>query len=200
MSTSRPRRIREGSSPARDRRTRRTTRPADAERGIASSTRLADNQFARCTGGADRLADARRSLQRLDRCVHSLLQIHDGSSCPDLDQLMYDLRQGVRRAFDDDLNLPAALAALFQGVKRINALVAEGRMDARGAGRLLALLRDLDAVMAIFDFSAAGDVPAEARDLIQARERARAERNWVRADRIRDELLARGIRVQDAKL
>jgi cysteinyl-tRNA synthetase len=149
---------------------------------------------------ADRLADARRSLQRLDRCVHSLLQIRDGGSAPELDQLMYDLRQGVRRAFDDDLNLPAALAALFQGVKRINALVAEGRMDVRGAGRLLALLRDLDAVMAIFDFSAAGDVPAGTRDLIDARARARAARNWVLADRLRDELLARGIRVQDAKI
>ena len=149
---------------------------------------------------AERLADARRSLQRLDRCVQSLLQIHDGSSSADLDQLMYDLRQGVRRAFDDDLNLPAALAALFQGVKRINARVADGRMDARGAGRLLALLRDLDAVMAIFDFSAAGDVPAGTRELIEARERARAERNWVRADRLRDELLARGIRVQDHKI
>lgn len=149
---------------------------------------------------AERLADVRRSLQRLDRCVQSLLQIRDGSSCPDLDQLMYDLRQGVRRAFDNDLNLPAALAALFQGVKRINALVAEGRMDARGAGRLLALLRDLDAVMAIFDFSAAGDVAAGARELIEARERARSERNWVLADRLRDELLARGIRVQDHKI
>jgi cysteinyl-tRNA synthetase len=149
---------------------------------------------------AERLADARRSLQRLDRCVQSLLQIRDGGSCPDLDQLMYDLRQGVRRAFDDDLNLPAALAALFQGVKRINALVAEGRMDARGAGRLLALLRDLDAVMAIFDFSDAGDAPAGIRELVEARERARAERNWVLADRLRRELRARGIRVQDHKI
>jgi cysteinyl-tRNA synthetase len=148
----------------------------------------------------ERLEDVRRSLQRLDRCVQSLLRIHDGSPCPDLDQLMYDLRQGVRRAFDDDLNLPAALAALFQGVKHINALVAEGRMDGRGAGRLLALLRDIDAVLAIFDFSAAGEASREARELIEARAAARAERDWGLADRIRDELLARGIRVQDAKL
>ena len=149
---------------------------------------------------ADRLQDARRSLQRLDRCVQSLLQIRNGSPCPDLDQLMYDLRQGVRRAFDDDLNLPAALAALFLAVKRINAWVAEGGMDARGAGRLLALLRDLDAVMAIFEFNAAAPAPGDTRGLIAARERARAERNWALADRIRDELLTRGIRVQDTKI
>jgi cysteinyl-tRNA synthetase len=73
-------------------------------------------------------------------------------------------------------------------------------MDGRGAGRLLALLRDLDAVMAILDFSAAGDAPAGTRELIEARERARAERNWVLADRLRHELRARGIRVQDHKL
>ncbi|MCU0592402.1 MAG: cysteine synthase [Desulfobacterales bacterium] len=149
---------------------------------------------------AGRLEDARRSLQRLDRCVQSLLRIRNGRPAPDLDQLMYDLRQGVRRAFDDDLNLPGALAALFLGVKRINAWVADGRMDAQGAGRLLALLRDLDAVLAIFDFNEAGEASAEIHRLIEARRRARAERDWAQADRIRDELLGRGIRVQDTKI
>jgi cysteinyl-tRNA synthetase len=149
---------------------------------------------------AVRLADVRRSLQRLDRCVQSLQRIRNGSACPDLDQLIYDLRQGVRRALDDDLNLPGALAALFRGVTRINAQVAAGRMDGRGAGRLLALLRDLDAVLAIFDFSAAEEAPDEIRSLVEARARARAERNWELADRLRDELRTRGIRVQDAKM
>jgi len=148
----------------------------------------------------DRLADARRSLERLDRCVQALLQVRNGSPCPDLDQLMYDLRQGVRRAFDEDLNLPGALAALFLGVKRINRWLSEGSMDARGAGRLLALMRDLDSVLAIFEFGKAGEAPAETRALIEARERARAARDWARADQIRDELLARGVRVHDQKI
>ena len=149
---------------------------------------------------AGRLEDARRSLQRLDRCVQSLLQVREGNSCPDLDQLMYDLRQGVRRALDDDLNLPAALAALFLAVKRINSLVAARLMDARGAGRLVALLRDLDAVLAIIDFDEPRDTHADIHALLQARARARAEHNWMLADRLRDELLARGLRVQDPKL
>jgi hypothetical protein len=121
------------------------------------------------------------------------------TSSPEVVGLLADKFPALRRIGRSAI-VPAALAALFQGVKRINALVAEGRMDARGAGRLLALLRDLDAVMAIFDFSAAGDVPAGTRELIDARERARAERNWVLADRLRHELLARGICVQDHKL
>jgi cysteinyl-tRNA synthetase len=85
-------------------------------------------------------------------------------------------------------------------VKRINSLVAASLMDARGAGRLVALLRDLDTVLAIIDFDEPRDTHADVHALLQARARARAERNWLLADRIRDELLARGICVQDPKL
>jgi cysteinyl-tRNA synthetase len=114
-------------------------------------------------------------------------------------QLIYDLRQGLRGAFDDDLNLPAAIAALFQGVKRINSLIAGHKLEGQGAGRLIAALRDLDTVLGIFEFEDAAAVDSQTRDLIQARDRARAERNWELADRLRDEILARGVSVQDSK-
>jgi cysteinyl-tRNA synthetase len=152
------------------------------------------------TYSLSRLEDARRSLQRLDRCVRSLVQIRAGKPCPEVGQLIYDLRQGMRGAFDDDLNLPAALAALFQSVKRINSLVAGNLLDAQGAGRLIAVLRDLDTVLGIFDFEETAVVDSQTRNLIQARDRARAEHNWTVADRLRREILARGVSVQDSKV
>jgi cysteinyl-tRNA synthetase len=85
-------------------------------------------------------------------------------------------------------------------VKRINSLVAASRMDARGAGRLVALLRDLDTVLSILDFDQPQDTHAEIHALLQARVQARAERNWLLSDQLRDELIARGIRVQDQRL
>jgi cysteinyl-tRNA synthetase len=100
---------------------------------------------------------------------------------------------------DDDLDLPSAIAAVFQTVKRINTFVAQGLMDARGAGRLVAALKDIDAVLGIFDFSGTPVLGAEIQELLEAREKARAERQWELADRIRDELRARRISVQDQK-
>lgn len=100
---------------------------------------------------------------------------------------------------DDDLDLPAVIAAVFQAVKRINAFVAQGLMDARGAGRLVAALKDIDAVLGIFDFSGTPVLDADVQELLEARERARAERQWELADRIRDELRARRITVQDQR-
>jgi cysteinyl-tRNA synthetase len=152
------------------------------------------------TYSLSRLEDARRPLQRLDRCVRSLMQIRGGRPCPEIGQLSYDLRQGLRGGFDDDLNLPAAIAALFQVVKRINSLVAGNLLDAQGAGRLIAVLRELDTVLGIFDFEDSAAVDSQTRDLIQARDRARADRNWPLADRLRREILARGVTIQDSKV
>jgi cysteinyl-tRNA synthetase len=152
------------------------------------------------TYSLSRLEGARRSLQRLDRCVQSLMRVRRGKACPEVGQLIYDLRQGLRAACDDDLNIPAALAALFQSVKRINSLLAGNLLDAQGAGRLIAVLRELDTVLGIFDFEDTVVVDPQTRDLIQARDRARAEQNWVLADRLRREIRARGVNVQDSKL
>jgi len=146
-----------------------------------------------------RLDDARRSLQRLDGCVRALMHVSGGTPCPEADQLAYDLRQGLRAAFDDDLNLPAAVAAVFKTVKRINTLVAGGRLDAPAAGRLVTALRDIDAVLGLFDFDSFPAVDAETRALIAAREQARARGDWPLADRLRAEILGRGVSVQDSK-
>jgi cysteinyl-tRNA synthetase len=152
------------------------------------------------TFSTSRLEDARRSLQRLDGCFRSLMHVSGGGPCPEADQLAFDLRQGLRAAFDDDLNLPAAIAAVFKTVKRINVLVAGGLLDAQAAERLVAALRDIDAVLRLFDFDTCPAADAETRELIAARDRARAERDWPRADRLRSEIIARGVSVQDSKL
>jgi len=152
------------------------------------------------TFSTGRLEDARRSLQRLDGCVRSLTRVTGGSACPEADQLAYDLRQGLRAACDDDLNLPAAIAAVFKTAKRINTLVAGGLLDVHGAGRLVAALRDIDAVLNLFDFDDSPAADAKTRELIAARERARAKGDWVLADRLRADLIACGVNVQDSKV
>jgi len=151
------------------------------------------------TFSPSRLNDASGSLRRLDRCVQTLRQPPQGTACADVEQVAYDLRQGVLRALEDDLNLPAALAALFRSVKRIYSMIVENAIDAQGAAKLLATMQDLDGILNILDVGQPAAVNAEVLSLMEARQRARAESNWQIADRIRAELIARGIRVQDKK-
>jgi len=147
----------------------------------------------------DRLIDARNSLKRLDQCIHTLQRIRDGQSYPDLNQLVYDIKQGVIRAMEDDLNVAAALASLFGSVKKINVLALEKKIDAAGAAKVLDAFRSIDAVLGFLEFDKE-DEGLMVQELINARNQARSEHKWELADRIRNQLRAQGINVQDEKL
>jgi cysteinyl-tRNA synthetase len=145
------------------------------------------------------LANAARSLERLDRCVQRLMAIEDGHPYPEIKQLLYDIRSGFTQAMDHDLNVSAALAALFSNVRRINALIQKRGIDADDAARIVAGFRAVDQVLGVFEFSPPA-LPDKAAALIAARQEARAARDWDRADQLREELLALGVTPQDAKI
>ncbi len=93
-------------------------------------------------------------------------------------------------ALAEDFNTPRALAAVFEWIREANRV---------GSGVGDADLREMLSVLALdnlLDVSATA-APAEALALLEQRQRARAEKNWGRADEIRDELKAMGWTVRD---
>jgi len=99
---------------------------------------------------------------------------------------------------DDDLNVSAALAALFDLVRELNRRIADRSLSTADAGRALGFVRDLDRVLAILPDEAA-DLPDGAAELLAAREAARVNRDWAASDRLRDELATLGIAVEDTR-
>ncbi|MEM7777571.1 MAG: cysteine--tRNA ligase [Pseudomonadota bacterium] len=104
----------------------------------------------------------------------------------------------VLAALNDDLNTPAALAALHTLAGQLNASTdpsrrAEVAAALRQAGAFLGLLQQDAQAWAQ---AGAGDV-AQIGALVAERARARAQRDWSRADAIRDELTALGVEVED---
>jgi cysteinyl-tRNA synthetase len=142
---------------------------------------------------------ARRALGRLDACLRSLRELESGTSYPELDQLLYDIRQGFITAMDDDLNISAAIASLFKNIKRINSLIPAGGLDRAGAEKIIEAFRQIDGVLNVFDFGGEVEDP-EIRSLMDQREAARRERNWALADEIRNQLISKGVAPRDSKL
>jgi cysteinyl-tRNA synthetase len=100
-------------------------------------------------------------------------------------------------ALDDDLNAAEALGILFDLIRQVNAAFDRGgeiREDDRPALRRL-----LEGADAVFGFGSRSEVLLD-RDieaLIAERGEARSRRDFSRADEIRDQLLARGIHLED---
>jgi len=109
-------------------------------------------------------------------------------------------------AMDDDFNTAEAFAVLMDVVKEINRLKAESESDLGTVNQLGALLVRLGSVLGILQrtpeaFLRRGmDESVDANHieaLIAARKQARADKNWAEADRIRDELAALHVVVED---
>ena len=146
----------------------------------------------------ERLLSARRTLQRLDDCVVTLQQVQGRQPYKDMDQLIYDLKNGFAAAMDDDLNISAALAAIFSVIKKLNRLAAHDRIAADQVPKVMDGLRTIDAVLGIFSFDSVYDDP-HVQDLLRQRSVARLERNWELADRLREKLAGLGVMVRDTK-
>lgn len=108
-------------------------------------------------------------------------------------------------AMDDDFNTPEACAVLFEMIREVNRL---RETDIRAADSLAAELKQLASVLGVLQLEpevflqagAAGKVDAtEVEALIAARLQARAEKNWGESDRIRDQLTAMGVVLEDGK-
>jgi len=101
-----------------------------------------------------------------------------------------------QEAMDDDLNTAGALGALFTLIRDANTAIDAGKLSAGDANGIKAALMKIDPVLDIFPRR---DEPLDAdiERLIEARIAARKSRNFAESDRIRDELLGRGILLED---
>jgi cysteinyl-tRNA synthetase len=107
-------------------------------------------------------------------------------------------REAFWAALADDLNTPEALAALFTLISDLNAQDDHVALTREERDAALAFLDEADAIFTAWPHEDA-NLDSEVEALIEARRAAKAAKNWAEADRVRDQLKALGIVLEDRK-
>lgn len=145
------------------------------------------------------LEAGRQTLKRLDEFIHKLYTNKTGQAeIPQVDEAVYQFKAGFKEALDDDLNIALALSALFKLVRTINPILIDQKIAHGQFMELDQVLKKADSVLQLMDFPDPA-LPAEVQDLLDQREEARQRKEYVEADRLRDQICGRGFRLIDLK-
>jgi cysteinyl-tRNA synthetase len=146
------------------------------------------------------IADAEEALARLDS-LGRRFALDVGLAGVSLEEAKAagaeaDALESFVEHMDDDLDTPAAVAGIFDLVRRANSLADGG--DEASARKLAITVAVLCGAMGLVLRSAVEEVDYDAAALVAERDAARATGDWARADAIREELRATGWVVEDS--
>ena len=143
--------------------------------------------------------DAEKTIERIDGFVKKL-QGADGEDSKDtsVEKLIQGTEDKFQEAMDDDLNVPEALAAFFEFMPGVNALMSENKLGKKTAGKIISFLQKLNTVLGIMQFEFKEEkLKPELMNLVQEREKCRKDKQWKKADEIRETLKKKGVLLDD---
>jgi len=155
----------------------------------------------------DGLEASAKAVQRIVALARRLeeLETEDGAGDAGLPGLAATALTSFEAALDDDLNSSEAFSALFVFLSGVNSAldgVGGGPVSPEAREAALGALHSMDEVFGLLplvgrESSTDDDLAAWVEQKLEERKQARADKDWARADAIRDEIAARGIVLED---
>ncbi len=148
------------------------------------------------------LNQAEEAMRRLTDFLTRLNRVDTDGSHPEVADRIQEARQAFGDAMRDDLNTAGALGAIFELVRALNSAIDGGQVGKADVPAIRQVFEEFDQVLGVLSLRRAEEerppVPVEDIDrAIEERQAARRRRDCSEADRIRDDLAARGVLLED---
>ncbi|MFV0517683.1 MAG: cysteine--tRNA ligase [Aminipila sp.] len=148
------------------------------------------------------MEQAKNGLARMQNAKSNLRYLEEAGSDTisqaeiDAENRFDKYRNQFVEAMEDDLNTADAITAVFELITEINTAVKDGGSK-EFAGKALAILNELTAVLGLLQETEDDSIDPEIQALVDERQAARKNKDFTRADEIRDILKSKGIVLKD---
>lgn len=144
------------------------------------------------------LLQAEKELERIDEFVHKIRNLrHEIRNNAEIK--ISKIRNDFDAAMDDDFNTPKAMAAIFELIKQGNGLIEQNLLNKTDARNILVFFRKIDSILNIVFWPRKEFIPTVVLELAQERERYRKDRNWPKADELRQRIAKLGWQIEDTE-
>jgi len=145
------------------------------------------------------LKAAENSIKRIDEFMVKLKDIKTEKNNKEIYILIEKAKSDFEDAMDDDLNVSIALSVIFDFVKKINTFIMNENISKKDAEKAIKLMHNFDSVFGILKEGKKDEISKEIEQLIENREKARKNKDYELADKIRNKLKQKGIILKDTK-
>ncbi len=140
----------------------------------------------------------RRTLKKLNEFLHRLQEVQsEKGDNVSVEKLIEQSRASFIEQMDNDFSFPNAWSVVFEFESQMNKLLAEGKVSKKSAEKALEFMKEIDSIFRVFSFKKEVPLDKEIKRLIAKRNEFRKKKDFASADKIRDELKARGIILLD---
>ncbi len=138
-------------------------------------------------------------LRQIESCYYELrlAEVDDTGSAADI--VVNECTNEFNSALNNDFNTPLALAAYYKLIRAVNSVAAEEKLTVPDAKRILPVFERMSEILGIHIVKVTDQEKNEINRMIKKRDEYRIEKNYVEADKIRDEIAEKNIIFVDHK-
>jgi cysteinyl-tRNA synthetase len=153
------------------------------------------------------LEAAGAAIQRILDFVERMQQIQRQNFKTEMEEPSSPLQErlGIENCFSsfsealaDDLNIAQALSVFFDFIRGVHSLADQGKIGAKEATQILAMVEHLDQVFGILSLQEEEKISPALLEALEKRNKARGEKNFALADEYRDWIGQRGYKIEDS--
>lgn len=144
------------------------------------------------------LDGAKSSIQRLNDFIQRLQEVENPQSGGKTAAILEKTKRAFAEGLADDLNISASLAALFDLVREVNALIDAKHISKTEAQAIVEAFKRFNTVLGVLNFEQhVNGVPTDVQEAFEQRLKARQEKRYADSDALRDFIHSKGYVIED---